>query len=109
MQSISTLDPGCRPSTSEPFESRHGMAGDCALICGVVVGGCVVVGGGVVVAGEHLAYGPSLEPKFQSQSSNKLSMEQVQVMPFSVTVCPSSMMVPDGVLQLSPGGDGVKC
>ena len=83
------------------------MAGDCVLICGVVVGGCVVVGGGVVVAGEHLAYGPSLEPKFQSQSSNKLSMEQVQVMPFSVTVCPSSMMVPDGVLQLFPGGDGV--
>ena len=83
------------------------MAGDCALICGVVVGGDVVVGGSVAVAGKHLAYGPSLEPKFQFQISNKLSMVQVQVMPFSVTVCPSWMMVPDGVLQLFPGGDGV--
>ena len=72
-----------------------------------MVGADVVVGGGVVVAGEHWAYGPSLEPKSQSQSSNKLSMVQVQVMPFSVTVSPSWMMVPNGVLQLFPGGDGV--
>ena len=83
------------------------MAEVCRLICGVVVGRDVVLRGGVAVAGWHLAYGPSLEPKFQSQVSNKPAMVQVQVMPFSVTVCPSWMMVPDGVLQLFPGGDGV--
>ena len=66
-----------------------------------------MVGGGVDVAGEHWAYGPSSERKFPSQFFHTLSMVQVQVMPFSVTVCPSWMIVPNGVLQLFPGGDGV--
>ena len=72
-----------------------------------MVGGDVVVGGGVVVAGEHWAYGPTSGWNFQSQVSHTLSMVQVQVMPFSVTVSPSWMIVPNGVLQLFPGGDGV--
>ena len=30
----------------------------------------------------------------------------MQVTPFSVTVSPSLMILPDGVLQFCPGGDG---
>ena len=66
----------------------------------------VVGGGGVTVSEPHWACGPARESRSQSQLSHQLSREQVQFTPFSVTVSPSLMILPDGVLQFCPGGDG---
>ena len=69
-------------------------------------GGIVVSGGGVTVSEQHWACGPARGSRSQSQLSHRLSREQVQVTPFSVTLSPSLMILPDGVLQFCPGGDG---
>ena len=67
-----------------------------------------MAGGGVTVtvSESHWASGPARGSRFQSQLSCQLSREQVQVTPFSVIVSPSLMILPDGVLQFCPGGDG---
>ena len=64
----------------------------------------MVVGRGVVLTKVHWASGPFMA--FQSQSHQLSFTEQVQIMPSSVTVSPSLMILSDGVLQLYPGGDG---
>ena len=63
---------------------------------------------GTVVKGEQSAGGPS--PGFTSHHMPSAT-EQLQIMPSSVSVSPSLMILPDGVLQFSPvdddDGDGV--
>ena len=51
--------------------------------------------------GTQLASGAPSVPK--SHQPNGLSREHVQVIPFSVTVSPSAMILPEGILQLFPG------
>ena len=54
-----------------------------------------------MVIGTQVASGAILVPK--SHQPNQLSREQLQVIPFSVTVSPSAMILPEGILQLFPG------
>ena len=53
-----------------------------------------------MVIGTQVASGAILVPK--SHQPNQLSREQLQVIPFSVTVSPSAMILPEGILQLFP-------
>ena len=99
----------CRNLRSFLFSFRiflHRSRSSGLLLFGVVGGGGVVGRGGVTVAEPHWACGPARGSRSRSQLSHQWSREQVQFTPFSVTVSPSLMILPDEVLQFCPGGDG---